>query len=288
MAVPTRLGQHLEVFDHYDRQEVLYWRSLDHEGQCWFETRLALPSFDCLQTSNQDATDRLQQLLQAACRQNPNFSSALPGRLVQTTLDFPRYWGLGTSSTLVYTLSQWAEIDPYQLLAETFGGSGYDLACAAAKGPILYRRLHPQAQSQAIDFSPSIQSQLYFAYLGRKQNSREGIARYRALGSASASMIQHITDITQAMLEASSLRAFESLIRQHEQLVSGNLALIRAKDLYFEDFWGEVKSLGAWGGDFVLLTSDQPREDLKTYLESKKFTTFFSYDELILQSQPSD
>ena len=28
----------------------------------------------------------------------------------------------------------------------------------------------------------------------------------------------------------------------------------RAQDLYFPDFKGVIKSLGAWGGDFVLAT----------------------------------
>ncbi|MEO1517895.1 MAG: GYDIA family GHMP kinase [Bacteroidota bacterium] len=286
LALPTKVGQHLEVFDHYSRQAELYWRSLDHQSQCWFETRLQLPDLSCLQTSDDQATQRLQQLLQSAIRQNPDFAHQLPGRLVQTRLDFPRLWGLGSSSTLVHLLAQWAQVDSYDLLADTFGGSGYDLACAAAQGPILYQRINGQPTSKEIDFSPDFRPHIYFVYLGRKQNSREGIARYRELGSASDSMIQHITNITEAMLAADSLRAFESLIRQHEQLVSGTLALIRAKNLYFDDYWGEVKSLGAWGGDFVLITNNRSREELKSYLQARDFHTLLSYDELIL-SRPS-
>ena len=38
-----------------------------------------------------------------------------------------------TSSTLIANLAKWSNVDPYILLSETFGGSGYDIACASAK-----------------------------------------------------------------------------------------------------------------------------------------------------------
>ena len=45
------------------------------------------------------------------------------------------------------------------------------------------------------------------------------------------------------------------------------------------DFDGEIKSLGAWGGDFILATSD---ENPSTYFKAKGFETILPYSEMIL------
>ena len=58
---------------------------------------------------------------------------------ITTKLTFPRAWGLGTSSTLISLIAQWAKCDPFELLFEAFGGSGYDIACATANSPISYQ-----------------------------------------------------------------------------------------------------------------------------------------------------
>jgi hypothetical protein len=47
----------------------------------------------------------------------------------------------------------------------------------------------------------------------------------------------------------------------------------------FSDFKGEIKSLGAWGGDFVMVISES---DPTAYFSEKGFTTVISYDEMIL------
>ena len=47
-------------------------------------------------------------------------------------------WGLGSSSTLISLLSQWSGVAPEKLLSTSFGGSGYDVACATAKDAIIY------------------------------------------------------------------------------------------------------------------------------------------------------
>ena len=59
------------------------------------------------------------------------------GTRVETQLEFPREWGLGSSSTLISNLGLWAETDPYDLLSATLGGSGYDIAAARSESPFL-------------------------------------------------------------------------------------------------------------------------------------------------------
>ena len=79
------------------------------------------------------------------------------------------------------------------------------------------------------------------------------------------------------MLECDTLTEFNKLIRDHESIISKNMSLSKAKDKYFEDFWGEVKSLGAWGGDFVLVTSDRDDSETRKYFMDKGYNTIFSF-----------
>jgi len=58
--------------------------------------------------------------------------------------------------------------------------------------------------------------------------------------------------------------------------------LPKVKELYFDDYWGSVKSLGAWGGDFVLATSNRTEEETRAYFTQKGFKTFLKFQEMIL------
>jgi len=200
-------------------------------------------------------------------RQNPKF---LPyGAIIRTELEFPREWGLGTSSTLLYNIAEWAKIDAYELLFETFGGSGYDLACAGAESAIFYRLEDKTPHFHAFPFRPAFIENLYFVYLDKKQNSREGIAHYRAKVKNTPELVQKISDLTEKISQSGSLSDFERLLREHETIVSDTLEMKRAKDLYFSDYWGEVKSLGAWGGDFVLVTSEKSQKATAAYFAER-------------------
>jgi hypothetical protein len=77
------------------------------------------------------------------------------GGLVETHLEFDRSWGLGSSSTLISNIALWANINPYLLLEQSFGGSGYDVACAQANGPLLYIRneFNPIIKTHTIELS---------------------------------------------------------------------------------------------------------------------------------------
>ena len=57
---------------------------------------------------------------------------------MNTHLEFPRDWGLGSSSTLINNVAQWAQVDPFELHFKVSNGSGYDIACAKRRYPIVY------------------------------------------------------------------------------------------------------------------------------------------------------
>ena len=276
LALTTRLGQHFKV--EPGKPGELSWQSYDDDGACWFNAMVEIPSLKILSGEPTEPAQRLIQVLEQAFLLSEISLNSLAGFAITSQLDFSRHWGLGSSSTLISFVAHLAQVDPYDLLARTFGGSGYDLACALAKGPIIYQ----DRVAQPIAFHPPFADQLYFVYLGKKQNSREGIQRYRALGEKVKASLEEINQLTLDVVACASLPEFEALMLRHEMIVGSMLDLPRAQNLYFSDYWGVVKSLGAWGGDFVLVTSDQSAVTTKNYFQQKGFEVILSYGEMIL------
>lgn len=86
------------------------------------------------------------------------------------------------------------------------------------------------------------------------------------------------------MLNCTALNAFETLLEEHEYIISNALEWERVQQSVFPEYWGKVKSLGAWGGDFVLLTNNRTEKELRDYLQQKNIDVVFSFSELILKS----
>lgn len=281
LAVPTKFGQSLEVETINDPKIV--WKSLNDKGEVWFENELIINQIATSQTTQNDVSNRLIQILNTAKTLNPNFLKNETGFKVSTKLDFPKNWGLGTSSTLINNVAQWANIDPYKLLENTFGGSGYDIACAEHNTPITYQ-LKPFDCAQdrlikKVDFNPSFKEHLYFVHLNEKQNSRDGIKHYNANKGNLDTAISDINDITLKIIASNSLSNFETLLAKHESIIAKVTKQTPVKELLFKDFNGSIKSLGAWGGDFVLVAS---KENPSTYFNKKGYNTIISYNKMIL------
>ena len=139
LAIPTKYGQSLETESIIDSK--LIWKSFDEKGKVWFEDTFEIINNEISLSVRNDnpISKRLLQILNETKKLNPDFLKAQNGFKISTKLDFPQNWGLGTSSTLINNIAQWANIDPYQLLENTFGGSGYDVACAQYNKPITYQ-----------------------------------------------------------------------------------------------------------------------------------------------------
>jgi mevalonate kinase len=279
LAVPVRFGQTLQVGAGIERGTIL-WRSRNPDGDEWFQAKIAMPELKILEATDAGIAGTLVELLGACARQQPGFFQEGLSYEVVTQNDFPREWGLGTSSTLIAAMARWVDVDPYSVLFETMGGSGYDIACAYTDGPILYQLDHLQPKVQEVALSGPL-GQLYFVFLGKKQNSREGIARYRERVKENPELIETVSGLTRHFLAATRLEEWNELIREHESLVAETLGLPRAKDLYFQDFPGEIKSLGAWGGDFVLATSPLGGDETKAWFREKGFSVCFSWEEMV-------
>lgn len=280
LAVPTKYGQDMIVT--HDNHQGLVWQSIDCEGKIWFEGNFEIPTGKYLKGNDEGVGNTLEQMFTYIISIHTDFFNDKNGVLIKTHLDFPRDWGLGSSSTMIYNLAQWTNVDPYLLLANTMGGSGYDIACAGTNHPIFYQRQNGQPFTKKANFNPPFKDNLFFVYLGQKQNSRSGIKYYRENVANNPRVINNMSIITNRLLNATTINEFQSLIKNHEKVLSSLLKMNRVKKERFSDFWGQVKSLGAWGGDFVLVTSKKSKEETAAYFKAKGHDVFFSYQEIIL------
>ncbi len=278
LAIPTKPGQSMEVLEH--KKNLILWNSLDENKQTWFEAEFHIDNgdFSIKNEREKPETKRLQQLLRSAYQSNPD-AFQNKGYDITTKLDFNRVWGLGTSSTLINNISQWLKIDPYKLLQDSFGGSGYDIAVASSDLPITYQVTQQGPAAYTADFNPPFRDQLFFVYLNRKQNSREAIAHYRKQSKSNiAGLTEKISGITEQVIRCENLEEFKMLLQAHETLISKAINLPKIKNQLFPDYPGLIKSLGGWGGDFILATGQEMEKD---YFRQKAYSTIFDYTDLI-------
>jgi len=278
LALPTKFGQSLKI-ETTPNQKIV-WKSINNKGIVWFEAEFLIDTALKISTSNtSDIAVRLVQVLGALQQLNPTLFEAQQGYALTSTLEFPENWGLGSSSTLITNLAAWAKVDPFKLLELTFGGSGFDIACAQQDSAILYQLEKGKPSIQPVEFSPSFSESLFFVHRNQKQNSREGIAAYKSLTADTSLDFSELNSLTLDLLNCSDLNSFESLIETHERCISTLIQQPPLKEALFSDYKGAVKSLGAWGGDFFLATGN-PAD--MAYFKSKGYATVIPFSEMIL------
>ena len=273
LAVPTKYGQNLN-YTSSDKDRYIRWNAKGENGETWFWAEFDL-DLKIIDTSDHRVALTLVKHLDVI--QHKTALLDQPG-IFTTLLEFPTEWGLGTSSTLVSLLAQCAEVDPLTEFRGAHGGSGYDLACATAQTPIIYQLegSTPIVKTASINFDFS--DDLGFVYSGNKQLTAESldlIAKKPFLQQ----QIQRFDDLTHAFLNSSSVLELEEVIMEHECLVSEHLNLPKVKDTMLSGFPGQAKSLGGWGGDFVLVTR---LNTSKNWLNDHGFKVVFPFKDLIL------
>lgn len=279
LALPTRYGQSLTATEFNVKK--IDWTSFNEHSEIWYKDEFDFEGKDILtKRLNDPISERLIQILKAIQKLNPEFLKNNVGYRIVTKQDFNRFWGLGTSSTLINNVAQWAGVDPFKLLNLTFGGSGYDIACAQNNTPIIYyldESNNPKVEH--VTFNPPFLSNLYFVYLEQKQNSRDGIKNYRKQGKIDNTIVDEISNLTQDFIRVTNYNEFNNLIEEHESIIASLISTPPIKSQLFKDFNGAIKSLGAWGGDFILVSSEI---DPTTYFNSKGLKTIIPYKEMVL------
>jgi len=279
-ALATKFGQNL-IIEKGNYQEIR-WSSFDSDGSIWLEEIFSFLDITQKNISEGATSQRntLIEILHEGYLLNADFLNQDEGYSITTQLTFPRNWGLGTSSTLINNIAQWLEIDAFVLLKNSFGGSGYDIACAQHNTPILYHLQNENPIVEKVTFEPKFAKHLYFVYLDKKQSSKAAIASYYNNKQEDlAKNIAKIDLLTQEILKAKTLKEFAHALEEHEATMSNILEIRTVKETVFPDFDGLIKSLGAWGGDFVLAISEENPSD---YFREKGFKTIVSYTDMIL------
>jgi mevalonate kinase len=280
LALPTKFGQNLIVEDGTKQQ--ITWLSYDADGSIWFEDNISFSEIiHPTNSETETVKTTLITILHEAYLLNPSLISNSNGYQITTQLTFPKKWGLGTSSTLINNIAQWLQIDAFTLLNTSFGGSGYDIACAQNDSPILYHLDNGEPIVEKVTFEPKFTTNLYFVYLNKKQSSKSSIAQFRKNKASHLDKnISIINKITNDTLNADSISSFAKAIVKHEQEMSRIIETEPVKEALFRDFEGEIKSLGAWGGDFILVTA---KTNPSAYFASKGYSTILTYEEMILR-----
>lgn len=282
LALPTKYGQSLTV--EKTSKSGIQWTAYDNENKIWLKVffeideLLLKPAVSSMSTISEDAS--LLKILQTAHSLNSRLLQESEGFNITTNLDFPKNWGLGTSSTLINNIAQWFNIDAYKLLELTFGGSGYDIAAAQHNNAITYELSNEKSNVLNVEFDPIFKEELFFVHLNQKQNSRDSIRHYRDQSKTELqNNITKISGLTSQFLTCESLKEFELLIEIHETIISKIINTPKVKSELFPDFDGAIKSLGGWGGDFVLTTG---AEDAKNYFREKGYNTIIPFTEMAL------
>ena len=277
LALPTKYGQFLKITTGAVGQ--IHWASFDYDNSLWFEETISFKEIIDFNNDNESERETLIKILHEAFLLNPKFLNSSEGYSISTKLTFPKFWGLGTSSTLINNIAQWLEINAFELLKNSFGGSGYDIACAQNDSPIFYQIIDGKPEVEIVNFNPAFSNNLYFVYLNQKQSSKSAIASYYKKQNNLSAIFPEINKITIEIAEVTSLEKLKELLQKHENIMSEVLELPTVKENLFSDFDGSIKSLGAWGGDFVLVVSN---ENPTSYFENKGFKTIVSYKDMIL------
>lgn len=280
LAVPVNFGQSMLVEENCTKK--LNWKAYIQNEE-WFIAELLLPDLEVLTACDRNKVLFLTKVLNEARNINPYFLNTDKGFEVTTRLDYPQQWGLGSSSTLISNIAKWAEIDAMQLNKNISEGSGYDIACATADGPILYQLKNDLPYWSHVTFFPAFRNQLYFVFLGKKQDTSNSIIHFKKNYQFHPSDVTYISTLTMQLLHAGTLEKAILTIDRHESFLSALLGIETVKNTFFDDFHGSIKSLGAWGGDFALVASEKTFDEVKRYFNSKGFNTVLKFEEMVLQ-----
>lgn len=279
LALPTKLGQEFFFEEKLDNQSIIEWESLC-QGEKWFKSKIDYNKWEILETDDAQSAEFILEILKEIQRVSKVKLQNSETYSLKTNLEFPRNFGLGSSSTLMNNLALWAEIDPFCLNEKMLGGSGYDIAVAKEASALLYRKGLDNREIEKINYSPMFKDELLFVHLNQKQNSREGIRLYQSKNK-SEELIKEFSDLTEKIFRCQDLEDFSELMNFHEEKLSDFLGLETVKKTYFPDCPVFVKSLGAWGGDFVMSRKFQGYED---FFHGRGFHTFFGWNEIIKQN----
>jgi mevalonate kinase len=280
LSLPLRFGQELQISEKEGLKQ-LSWNT-NVKNVHWFDAMYSIPEFAIANTNDFATAKNLRDIFLAARSLKPSFLTEEKTFIIHSNIEFDINWGFGSSSSLLVNIAHWTKVDPYELHFLCSNGSAYDIASAMANKAIIYQLNDRKPMVQEIDFNPPFADHLYFVYLGQKRKSNDAVRHFERNTSDYTAEIETISAISEALIRSDNYRDFEKGILLHEKVMSKILKTPKIGKTRFFDFKGTAKSLGAWGGDFVLLMTEQSEDYVRAYLKRKDCQTWFRYNDLVL------
>ncbi len=205
----------------------------------------------------------------------------LPAFNLMIQSDFPLEWGLGSSSAFLTGMSRYLHIDVMELNEHLGHSSGYDVATQWHQQPILYKRMNEKPQILPVSLDYAFANSLYFVWTGKKRSTAESVKQHKHKLNRN-DLVRSIDPFVTQMAFATTLDGFANALQAHESFMSQILAEATLKDKVSHLSDIPVKSLGAWGGDFILLVWQKDPHELKQLIEEAGFDTLIPWKDMVL------
>ena len=276
LAIPAKLEQELNVIS--TNSDFVNWKSFNKNNQIWYEEKFFLDKGNLIYNSQKNKmSDLIVHLFDYIHTFNSPEKSI--GNEFIWKINFDRNWGLGSSSTLINNLSKWAKVNPYKLLFSVFNGSGYDIACCDKSNPIIFQKKDGYLTVSNTTFNPNFLNNLFLIFLNKKQDTQKSIQNFLKTDESFNEGINQINEIVHEIENVKNITTFESLIERHEKIIANILQTPTIQNEKFPDYNnGVIKSLGSWGGDFILASGDEKSID---YFKEKGFNTIKKISDLL-------
>ncbi len=276
LAIPTKYGQKLSVKENKDKYIV--WEAYTCDNEKWIDCKFDL-SFRLIKSKN-TKSEHVYTILKLFKYINEFFPGfAGQGLNISTHLEFKRNWGLGSSSTLISNISNWLNLNPYDLLSKIYQGSGYDIAVANLKKSIFFQKKGDSNKIIQTDFSPPFKDNLFFVHLNKKVNSQKEVNKFLNKKNEFKDEILKINSLGDMIVKEKKQKIFNEMIKEHEDIISNIIFQRPIQKTLFNDFYGQIKSLGSWGGDFILASGDV---ETPKYFFKKGFETIIPFSKMKL------
>lgn len=259
IAVPTKLGQWLEVFEFKtpdNKKDSIIYTAIDFEGNKWIEWQSEISNIQKHEITK-DAEEFLVNFLKLLPKNS--WKKGFSYRF-ETRLEFNQKWGLGSSSTFISLLCQYFRLDPFKIEQKLLGGSGYDIAIAELKKPLIFWKNENGANFRIWSASITQQGNWNIVFLNEKVNSRKSSELIKEaleeISSDAAYQLQ-FQKIIEMIEMANDIYTVEAALEMY-QLLLGQITnlpspyqLLNIKPVK----QGLCKWLGAWGGDMMLVNN---------------------------------
>ena len=271
LAIPTKYGQKLSI--KKNKGGRIIWEAYTYDNEKWIDCMFDL-NFKLVK-SKKTKTEyiySLSKLLRKINDLSPGFAGQ--GLNISTTLEFNRNWGLGSSSTLINNISNWLNVNPYELLKKTFQGSGYDIGVANSKKPIFFQKKDDFNKIIQTKFSPPFRDNLFFIHLNKKDNRQKEVVKFLNHKNEFKDDISKINSLGDMVVKEQNQDNFNEIVKEHEEIISTIICKKPIQKTLFKDFSGQIKSLGSWGGDFILASGDN---ETPSYFSNKGYKVIIPF-----------